>query len=201
MQLRPASSREGPPSVGGYAPPPPDMLCLYTTSLRAVRKTQKDSDTVRSMLDTLCFEFVERDVSMARQYQAELKARNGIGRSPLTPSGNPRVLDSRGCATLPLRRCSSCSTAAAAPSLQPALLRDHWLSPCPTSDLRSEAMQADGMISGCCSQARTPEGSAPAVPSLWYGEACIGDFAALLGLSEDGKLEVALENLGAKCAC
>lgn len=108
-----------PGSVGGYNPPPPNTLVLYTTSLRVVRKAHHDSCLVRAqghpellhlrelalvlnvgtssvvvlvslfdaisaatapqargLLDTFCYVYVERDVSMSRQFQDELKVRS-----------------------------------------------------------------------------------------------------------------------------
>lgn len=101
-----------PATAGGYLPPPPNTLVLYTTSLRVVRKAFIESNLARAralallrpppvlhlrrgcrelsmmllpppsppsqargLLDTFCYVYVERDVSMSKQFQEELKAR------------------------------------------------------------------------------------------------------------------------------
>ncbi|KAG6538255.1 hypothetical protein ZIOFF_003368 [Zingiber officinale] len=53
--------------------PQPDVVVLYTTSLRAIRRTFEDCRAVRSILDGLGVAVDERDVSMDAGFRQELQ--------------------------------------------------------------------------------------------------------------------------------
>uniref|UniRef100_A0A7N0TMZ2 Glutaredoxin domain-containing protein n=1 Tax=Kalanchoe fedtschenkoi TaxID=63787 RepID=A0A7N0TMZ2_KALFE len=49
-----------------------DSIILYTTSLRGIRKTFEDCQSIRFLLETFKVQFFERDVSMHSEYRAEM---------------------------------------------------------------------------------------------------------------------------------
>ncbi|XP_042425711.1 uncharacterized protein At5g39865-like [Zingiber officinale] len=62
-----------------YKRPQPDVVVLYTTSLRAIRRTFEDCRAVRSILDGIRVAVDERDVSMDAGFRRELQvATEGI---------------------------------------------------------------------------------------------------------------------------
>ncbi|XP_042415446.1 uncharacterized protein At5g39865-like [Zingiber officinale] len=67
--------------------PQPDVVVLYTTSLRAIRRTFEDCRVVRSILDGLGVAVDERDVSMDTGFRQELQ----VAMEGLRPFALPQV--------------------------------------------------------------------------------------------------------------
>lgn len=67
-------SSEGPEILPEYKCPPggKDSVVLYTTSLRGIRKTFEDCNTIRFLLESFRIVYSERDVSMHLEYRDEL---------------------------------------------------------------------------------------------------------------------------------
>ncbi|XP_074587135.1 uncharacterized protein At5g39865-like [Curcuma longa] len=67
--------------------PQPDVVVLYTTSLRAIRRTFQDCRAVRSILDGLGVAVDERDVSMDAGFRQEFQ----LAMEGLQPFALPQV--------------------------------------------------------------------------------------------------------------